>query len=104
MMDAFVEVGFRVIWSQTLYDAAREYTAHRENLAAVILDGILDNTIPNPVTSLPLILLMKKHKFEGHMIAVSQSPRMRKEMIKAGCTTECTKSDVLSVVAQLLKK
>ena len=91
--------GFQVIWCRDSGSAQETYDTQKEKLFAVILDGHLNDTSKDD--TLPLIKHMVEDNFQGFMIATSLDPTMEFQMKVAGCTSHCTKMDIIKELQKL---
>ena len=82
---------FEVIWTKDLKTAEEAYKLHKNDLKAIILDGHLDVR----TNTLPLIKYIKDDGFEGLMLATSEDPILRIDMMKEGCSAHCFKRHFL---------
>ena len=91
--------GFQVIWCRDSGSARETYDTQKEKLFAVILDGHLNDTSEDD--TLPLIKHMVDDNFQGFMIAASMDPAMAFQMKAAGCTSQCSKMDIIKELQKL---
>jgi len=104
--DLLLSSGFSVFWSQTLKDATKMYLENRQDLDLILLDGFLGPShfgVDCDNTTIPLIIQIKKDGmlFKGKTVAMSTSPKMREEMVKAGCDFECRKGAIIEFVCNM---
>jgi len=99
MREVIKSYGFQVIWCRDSVSAQETYDTQKEKLFAVILDGHLNDTSKDD--TLPLIKHMVDDNFQGFMIATSLDPTMEFQMKAAGCTSQCSKMDIIKELQKL---
>lgn len=67
---------------------------------------MMDGNIPGSIPSLELVQRMRKEGFDGHLIAISTEPEVRKRFMaegpEKGCDMECEKSDLAKALEDIL--
>lgn len=86
--------GYEVIWAKDTKEAREAYDLRKGEIAKIILDGEMTETSKD--TTIPLIEHMKADGFKGLMLATSSLDSLVREMMKAGCTAHCHKTDFLN--------
>jgi len=97
---------FTVLFAPTVDEGKKLFLEHRQDLAAVILDGIVPlvegdiRPANSPPTTLELARFMRT-VFTGPIIATSSGSNNM--LLTAGCSHACNKMELLTEIPRILK-
>lgn len=90
---------FTVHTAFTVKDAESLFLLHRNSLGAVVVDACVPGNTPNTI---PLVRYMRAAGFEGPIIATSGDPDFQEELMRAGCSHQSGKAEVIATLQDLL--
>jgi len=89
--------GAAEVLSATTVEEAEKMFGDNPDIALVIMDACVPG---DEINTLPLVKKIRE-TFAGPIIAISASDLYRKKLVEAGCTCECEKKKIQSMIRRL---
>lgn len=90
-------------FASTLDDAHQLIGEDPNQYIAIFVDGRIEVDSTQPPDTLDLIHMIISQGFSGPLIAMSHDDQTQRQQIDAGCTSRCSKDDVINEIHRLVQ-